>query len=843
MSNARSLLGGIILVMISSAAPALGQCSARDYERAAGLSARTRGKVFKTRVRPHWLADNRRFWYRNDLAGGAREFILVDAVSGERKPAFDHKRLAAAVAKLLGKEIPAGRLPIDGLTLDKAGLSFNAGGKRWECKPTTYELRLVGKEEAAPGPPLPALSPPRRTRHTGEETQLTFVNRSRQTLEILWIDPDGERRSYGKVPAGQQHSQHTYAGHVWLVADARGRAVAAFEAVEQGGQVIIDEAALDKARAAPRRPRGARGQSPDGKWEAFVKDYNVYVRDRKTAAETTLSQGGTANDGYSAPFSWSPDSSRLVVFRTKKGDDRKVYFVESSPRDQLQPRLHSLGYLKPGDRIPLARPHLFDVASRKEIALAGDLFPNPWSVEETRWSLNSRQVTFLYNQRGHQVLRIVAVDARTGKARTVVDERSRTFIDYAHKRFTHYLDATGEIIWMSERDGWNHLYLYDARTGRVKSQITRGPWVVRGADRVDEEKRQVWFRASGIYPSQDPYYIHFCRINLDGTGLVRLTEGDGTHTIDYSPDRRFLIDSYSRVDLPPVTELRRVEDGQRVCELERADMSALLATGWKVPERFTAKGRDGVTDIYGVIFRPTSLDPKKKYPVIEQIYAGPQGSFVPKRFQALHRPQELAELGFIVVQIDGMGTSNRSKAFHDVCWKNLGDSGLPDRVLWIKAAAARYPYLDISHVGIYGGSAGGQSATRAVLAHPDFYKAAVSGCGCHDNRMDKIWWNELWMGWPVGPHYAEQSNVTNAHKLRGKLLLIVGELDRNVDPASTMQVVNALIKADKDFDLLVVPGAGHGMGGAYGNRRLQDFFVRHLLGVEPPDRNAAPRTH
>ncbi len=377
----------------------------------------------------------------------------------------------------------------------------------------------------------------------------------------------------------------------------------------------------------------------------------------------------------------------------------------------------------------------------------------------------------------------------------------------------------------------------------MKNPITKGEWVVRGGDRVDEEKRQVWFRAGGIRPEQDPYYVHFCRVNFDGAGLVILTEGDGTHEVQFSPDRRYLIDTYSRVDLPPVTELRRVEDGKLVCELERADWSELLATRWATrwqpPERFVAKGRDGKTDIFGVIFRPTNFDAGKKYPVIEQIYAGPQGSFVPKGFRPFYGPQAMAELGFILVQIDGMGTSNRSKAFHDVCCKNLADSGFPDRILWLKAAAEKYPCMDLSRVGIYGGSAGGQSATAALLQHPDFYKVAVSDCGCHDNRMDKIWWNELWMGWPVGPHYAEQSNVTNAHKLRGKLLLMVGEQDRNVDPASTMQVVNALVRAGKDFDLLVTPGAGHGSGESpYGRRRRMDFFVRHLLGVEPPDRNA-----
>jgi dipeptidyl aminopeptidase/acylaminoacyl peptidase len=387
---------------------------------------------------------------------------------------------------------------------------------------------------------------------------------------------------------------------------------------------------------------------------------------------------------------------------------------------------------------------------------------------------------------------------------------------------------------MSERDGWNHLYLIDAQTGVVKNQITRGAWLVRQVDRVDGDRRQVWFQASGIHSGQDPYHVHFARVNLDGTGLIALTAGDGTHQVEYSPDRRFLIDTYSRVDLPPVTELHKVEDGCLTRELERADWNALLATGWKVPERFVANGRDGKTDIHGVIFRPTNFSPEKKYPVIEQIYAGPQGAFVPKRFAALHRPQSLAELGFIVVQIDGMGTNWRSKSFHDVCWKNLADAGFPDRILWLKAAAQKEKAMDPSRVGLYGGSAGGQNALGGLLLHGDFYKVGAADCGCHDNRMDKIWWNELWMGWPLGPHYAEQSNVTLAPRLQGKLLLTVGELDRNVDPASTMQVVNALIKANKDFELVVFPGANHGAGESpYGRRRRQDFFVRHLLGVEP----------
>jgi dipeptidyl aminopeptidase/acylaminoacyl peptidase len=304
----------------------------------------------------------------------------------------------------------------------------------------------------------------------------------------------------------------------------------------------------------------------------------------------------------------------------------------------------------------------------------------------------------------------------------------------------------------------------------------------------------------------------------------------------------YFVDSWSRVDLPPTVEIRRVADRTAVMTVEKGDIAGLLKTGWKAPEVFVAKARDGKTDIWGIIIRPSNFDPKKKYPVIENIYAGPQGSFVPKSFGAYSSMRALAELGFIVSQCDGLGTSNRSKAFHDVCWKNLGDAGFPDRVLWHKAAAAKYPSYDISRVGIYGTSAGGQNALGGLLFQPDFYKVGVAACGCHDNRMDKMWWNEQWMGWPLGPEYAASSNVDNAGRLKGQLLLIVGEMDTNVDPASTMQVANALIKADKVFDLLVIPGAGHGMGGAYGERKMFDFFVRHLQGANPPEWNKGKAT-
>jgi dipeptidyl aminopeptidase/acylaminoacyl peptidase len=590
---------------------------------------------------------------------------------------------------------------------------------------------------------------------------------------------------------------------------------------------------------APNRPQ----RSPDGKWEVFIRNYNVFLRRAGEGEGVMLSTDGSEGDAYdAASISWSPDARHIAAYRVRPGYQREVHYIESSPEDQLQPKQSTLLYNKPGDVLDVERPVLFDVEARKQVAVDSTLFPNAYSMTGLVWRKDGRSFTFEYNQRGHQVYRVIEVDAATGKARAVIDEVSPTFFEYSAKLYRYDIADGKEIIWMSERDGWNHLYLYDGATGKVKNQITRGNWVVRGVDWVDTTKRQLWFHASGMYPGKDPYFVHYYRINFDGSGLTTFTDADAMHEVAYSPDHEYYVDLYSRVDLPPVLELRRTSDHAKIMDLEHADASRLLATGWKPPEVFTAKGRDGKTDIWGVIIRPTNFDPKKKYPVIENIYAGPQGSFVPKSFGVQAGMQAQAELGFIVVQIDGMGTSNRSKAFHDVAWKNLADAGFPDRILWHKAVAAKYPWYDVSRVGIYGTSAGGQNSMGALLFHPEFYDAAVSAAGCHDNRMDKIWWNEQWMGWPIGPQYAASSNVDNAYRLQGKVLLVVGEMDKNVDPSSTMQLVNALIKADQQFDLLVVPGMGHGSGGDYGEVKRFDFFVHNLLGVEPPDHNAQVAT-
>ena len=576
-------------------------------------------------------------------------------------------------------------------------------------------------------------------------------------------------------------------------------------------------------------------RSLDGNLIALVQDCQVVVKRVKEGTEVFRSHDGTIGDLYTGEFHWSPDSRRLVAVRGTKVEQRKVTIVEAAPGDQFQPKVHTFDYAKPGDPLPCERPQLFDAATGRQLPVQDDLAPNPYEITRIRWSEDSSRFTYLFNQRGHQLLRVIAVDGATGASRTLVEERSATFIDYSDKTYLEFMDARHELVWMSERSGWNHLYLIDADTGVVKNPVTQGAWPVNRVVRLDAKEGKVIFEALGLVPGQDPYDVHLVKANLDGSALKVLTEGNGTHATLLSPDGRYFLDAWSRVDLPPTGELRRVADGALLKRLEQADATDLVKAGWHAPEIFTAKGRDRVTDIWGVIHRPSRFDPKRRYPVIEYIYAGPHGHFAPKTFRPWHSAQYYAELGFIVVQMDGMGTNGRSRAFHDVACRNLGDSGFPDRILWIKAAAARHREMDLGPgVGIYGGSAGGQSALRALLVHGDFYKVAVSDCGCHDNRMDKIWWNEQWMGWPIGPHYAEQSNVTQACNLQGHLLLTVAELDRNVDPASTLQVVDALIKADKDFELIVLPGADHfTLENPYIRRRAGDFFVRYLQGVEP----------
>ena len=539
---------------------------------------------------------------------------------------------------------------------------------------------------------------------------------------------------------------------------------------------------------------------------------------------------------------WGPNRQFAVVSRTKPGNISTVHRIEVLPGDSIKTKLHTDEYIQPGDPMDEHTLFVVDLAKKKISKL--DLPPITiladfeYYTGKLDWDPNGNKALVFVAKRGHQQAQIFDIDMATASVKEVINEQSDTFLD-GTRYFLELIDDRSKIIWASERSDWRHLYLYDRESGD-HTPITKGKWLVEDVDRIDEEQRVIHFSARGFYPEQDPYFLHHFRVNFDGSGLTPLTDGNGTHeirTIELESGAKFLIDRYSRVDMAGVFELRNADTGELIVKLQDIDASLLLESGWRYPEVFTAKGRDGVTDIWGIVVKPRDFDEKLIYPVIEYIYAGPHDSHVPKEFTTMMRMFQLAELGFITVMIDGMGTANRGKAFHDLCWQNLADAGFPDRVLWHKALADAMPNCDISNVGIYGTSAGGQNSTGALLFHGDFYKVAVSSCGCHDNRVDKRWWNEQWMGFPIGDHYKDQSNVTNAHKLTGKLLLMVGDMDTNVPPESTMQVVSALIKAEKEFDLLVVPGMGHSSGGRYGQRRRWDFFVKHIHGVAPPDWN------
>lgn len=579
---------------------------------------------------------------------------------------------------------------------------------------------------------------------------------------------------------------------------------------------------------------GAPVTSPDGKYVAFIKNDNICVREVATGKETQLSQDGTPGNYYSSYIQWSPDSKLVAAFRIRPAQKRYVYYVESSPADQLQPKLHKQEYAKPGDELAFKVPCIYGVENGKRLIPSTDLFSHQYEIYALQWNSDSKGITFEYNERGHKVYRVLEVSAEDGSVRPLIEEKEEKYVNYP-RIFRHFLADGKRIIWSSERDNYNHLYMYDRATARPTHQITKGEWYVREVQYVDEENQQIYFSANGMNKDEDPYLIHYYRIGFDGKGLTALTPEEGMHKAWYSSDYKYLVDVYSKVDQAPVAVVRSAADGKIVMPLEKADIAQLTANGWKAPEVFTAKGRDGKTDMWGIIYRPSNFDPAKKYPVIEYIYSGPGDQYVPKTFSSYNWwMTSLAELGFIVVQVDGMTTSFRSKEFEEVCYKNLKDAGLPDHIAWIKAAAQKYSYMDIDRVGIFGCSAGGQESTTAVLLHPEFYKAAYSACGCHDNRMDKIWWNELWMGYPVDDSYKECSNVENAHLLQRPLMLVVGEMDDNVDPASTMQVVNALIKANKDFELVVIPGAHHTMGEDFGEHKRYDFFVQNLMGVNPP---------
>ncbi len=567
--------------------------------------------------------------------------------------------------------------------------------------------------------------------------------------------------------------------------------------------------------------------SPDSAMVAYVRDRNVWVSRADCSEACQLSFDGTEGFAY-VEIRWSPDGKKLAALRKQDFPERQIILRESRPEDQIQPRYRYLDYAKPGDRLPQSVPALFDIESRKAIPLDRSIPQDQYFLFLGRWSPDSRFFTYEYNQRGHQLYELAAVDAASGRVSTLAKEETDTFV-YYYDLWRYFFSDSRRCLWISERDNWRHLYMIDTYSLQLR-QLTKGEWNVREIHHVDEEGGFILANANGLAAArgEDPYNKHVIRIDIKTGKVTDLTPENANHAVSFNKEFTTFVDSYSRPDLPATTVLRDAKNGKVLSVIQKQDISEVVQEGFTMPEVFTAKGRDGVTDIWGTIYRPFKFNPEKQYPVVEYIYAGPHDSHVDKNFMAYPpRFYRLLELGFIVVTIDGMGTDNRSKSFQDVAWRDLKDAGFPDRIRWIQAAAKKYPYMNLDKVGIYGYSAGGQNAMAALLFHPEFYKVGVALCGCHDNRMDKIWWNEQWMGYPIGPWYSESSNVDNAWRLEGRLLLINGEMDDNVDPASTLQVVAELIKNKKDFEQLFIPGYSHNLGADWITRRIYEFLYRY----------------
>ncbi|MCD6193479.1 MAG: DPP IV N-terminal domain-containing protein [Candidatus Aminicenantes bacterium] len=618
---------------------------------------------------------------------------------------------------------------------------------------------------------------------------------------------------------------------------------------------LKDYTLTSRPKEKERKEEKLKEKSPDGQWIAFARDYNLYVRSTKTGRVIKLSHRGKKFYEYATYLGWndliegedgvkpshffvrwSPDSKKIFTQIVDFRQGQKMYLLQSV-NEGFRAKLYSYYRALPGEeKVIRYIPVIFDVTNRKEIRV--DLPPIPHFIGlQASWLADSQRLHARVFDRGYKGVSIYEIEAATGRVRQVARDENPTMVETALSHY-RFLPRKELLLLTSERDGWNHLYLYEWSTGRLLRQLTHGEYVVLNIIHVDEAAETIYFTAVGREKGEDPYLVHLYRVNLDGSGLLNLTPEPAYHEIFLSPDKKYFVDRFSRVDFPTRTVVRRLKDGKIILKLETTDIKDLLSLGWQFPEPFVVKAADGQTDIYGLLWRPTNFNPHRKYPVIEAVYTGPQAVATPKTFaRALYHSQTaLAELQFICVTIDGRGTARRSKKFHDFSYHNLG-GGCLDHVTALQQLAEKYNYLDLERVGLYGHSAGGYDTVRAMLNWPDFYKVGVASSGNHDHRLAKAWWPEQYMGYPVGPYYEEQSNITSAGRLKGKLLLVHGEMDENVNPVATLRLVDALIKQNKDFDLLILPNTHHGYRDVYGDyftRKRWDYFVRHLHGVEPP---------
>lgn len=601
------------------------------------------------------------------------------------------------------------------------------------------------------------------------------------------------------------------------------------------GKIVI-AAGPSAARPPGRLNSGSRtlnagkegSVSPDGRTRVELREGGVYLT---TAAGHTPSWAPSGRETFVGPISWSPDGRHFAVWREIKETTRLYNVVDS-----VKGTSREIPYDKPGDPRTTRTPWVFQADGKGASGCPLNVLPQAYATDRLDWSADSKVVRIEYIRRGFTGHGIVAYDVEKGAWRKVLAEEDPKFVYTFNARYRH--DLSDDLtLWASERSGWNHLYAVDLRTGQTLRPLTSGEWVVKQVTHLDAEAKEIYFQAVGRVAGENPYHTHLCKVGLDGKGLVDLTPDDAYHDVSFSPDRRTFIDTASRVDVPHAFFLRSAKDGKILATLGVSDVSDLRKAGWQPARPFVAKDREGKFDIWGVVTRPYPFDPKKKYPVIENIYAGPHGSFAPRTFNWWHRNhRELSMLGFYVVQLDGRGTNHRGKEFHQQSWRNLKDGGFPDRIAWMQALAKTEPNMDLSRVGIFGGSAGGQNTAHALLLHGGFYKAGAADCGCYDNRVDKLWWNEQWLGYPVGPWYEENSCAKYAANLSGRLFLSVGESDTNVDVKCSYDFRDALIAAGKrdQFEFHVVPGANHGAGESNDMRVKRARFFQSALGQPLP---------
>tara|TARA_R110002012_G_scaffold317476_2_gene533919 strand:- start:14569 stop:16899 length:2331 start_codon:yes stop_codon:yes gene_type:complete len=601
------------------------------------------------------------------------------------------------------------------------------------------------------------------------------------------------------------------------------------------------------------RPTRDFAISPDGNWKAFTRNFNLFVENLQTGEEIQLSFDGKKDYEYASfwgwsdmiygengerPYHfsarWSPDSKFIQTQIVDLRLAEKMFLLDFSQDSKFRPELMAYYRGSPGDSTVVTyTPVLFELDSKEETKFPQLTLPHFIGMN-LNWSADSQFLSGTYLERGFKRFSVIEIDAKSKELRKIYSESSPTHVN--NNNIFRRLE-NDQFILGTEKSGWNHLSLYDWKTGKLINTITSGEYVVSNILSVDEKNEVIYFEANGRENDQNPYYSNLYRINMDGSGIALLTPENAFHSISYSDEKDYFIDNYSTVDQPTVSVVRELKSGKIIYEISKADISNLKKKGYQSPKQFTATAKDGKTTLYGIYYLPTDFNSKKSYPIIDYTYSGPHIDITPKTFKAglIGLQQPMAELGFVVVTIDGLGTSGRGKAFNDVSYNNLGD-GTTDHVLAIKQLAAKNKFIDIDKVGIFGHSAGGYDAGRAMLLHPDFYKVGVASAGDHDHRMEKAWWPEMYMGYPRGDFYHEQSNVTNAANLKGYLLLAHGGIDENVNPSATFKLAEALINAGKDFDLFIWPSRNHNFGrsnGDYFTKKRWDYFIEHLMGEEP----------